>query len=102
MSSIRIQAKTEGDMVTVRAMINHTMETGRRKLPDGSIIPAHYIREVRAMTNGRVVFDADWGPGISRNPLLIFRYRGGKAGDALTLSWIDSEGESDHIETRVG
>ena len=44
---------------------------------------------------------ANWGPAISKNPYLSFRFTGGAAGDTVTLSWVDNKGEKDSAETTV-
>ncbi|MGD8853473.1 MAG: thiosulfate oxidation carrier complex protein SoxZ, partial [Gammaproteobacteria bacterium] len=41
------------------------------------------------------------GPAVSKNPYLSFKFTGAKAGDSLTLSWVDNKGESDSIETKI-
>jgi len=98
--SMRVRAKEKDGVVTVKALITHPMETGLRKDSDGELIPAHYIQEVTATVGGEVVFTANWGTGVSKNPYLSFKYRG-SSGDVLTLSWTDNMGESDSIEATV-
>ncbi|MFP4081081.1 MAG: thiosulfate oxidation carrier complex protein SoxZ, partial [Ectothiorhodospira sp.] len=44
---------------------------------------------------------AHWGPGISRNPYLSFRFEGASAGDTLRISWEDNKGESDSTEAEI-
>ena len=102
MASIKIRAKAEGDVTTVKALVSHAMETGQRKdKKTGKLIPAHFIQEVICEHNGNAVMTALWGPAISKNPYLSFKFKGAKAGDALKLSWVDNKGESDSIETQV-
>ena len=49
MATIKIRARVKNDITTVKALINHTMETGLRKDREtGKIIPAHYITEITA------------------------------------------------------
>jgi len=98
--SMRVRAKEKDGVVTVKALITHPMETGLRKDSDGELIPAHYIQEVTATVGGAVVFTANWGTGVSKNPYLSFKYRG-SSGDVLTLSWKDNMGESDSVEATV-
>jgi sulfur-oxidizing protein SoxZ len=77
------------------------METGLRKNKAGKPIPAHFIEQVTAELNGKQVMLANWSIGISKNPFLSFKVMGGKVGDTLKLSWVDNEGESDSIETKL-
>ena len=98
--SMRVRAKEKDGIVTVKALITHPMETGLRKDSDGNIVPAHFIQEVTATVGGEVVFTANWGTGVAKNPYLSFKYKGSK-GDLLTLTWTDNDGHSDSLEVEV-
>ena len=102
MASIKIRAKVDGDVTTVKALISHPMDTGLVKdKKTGKPIPAHFIQEVTCEHNGKNVLTALWGAAISKNPYLSFKFKGAKAGDTLTLSWVDNKGESDSTETKI-
>ena len=93
---IRVRAVQIADGVTeVKALMRHPMETGQRKDAAGIPIPAHYITEVRAALGERVLLEAHWGPAVSQNPFLGFRFSGGKPGDVVTISYVDNRGETD-------
>lgn len=93
--SIKIRAKERKGEVTVKALMNHIMETGLRKdKKTGKLIPAHFIQEVVAKSGDNTVLEAVWGGAISKNPYLSFKYSG-KKGDSITLSWVDNKGNSD-------
>jgi sulfur-oxidizing protein SoxZ len=78
------------------------METGLRKDKNsGKTIPAHYITEVNAAHNGNNVLTCLWGPGVSKNPFLSFDISDTKAGDTLTISWVDNQGGSDSAEVTI-
>ncbi len=95
--SIKIRAKAKGGVVSVKALISHPMETGQRKdKKTGKKIPAHFIQEVSVKANGEEVLLAEWGPAISKNPYLSFKYAG-SAGDKISLSWVDNTGKSDSV-----
>ena len=99
--SIKIRAKEKGGVVTVKALMNHPMETGLRKdKKTGKLIPAHHIQEVTAKAGDATVMTAVWGGAISKNHYLSFKYKGAK-GDSLTLSWVDNKGESDSMTAKV-
>lgn len=102
MATIKIRAKVKNDITTVKALINHTMETGLRKDKEtGNIIAAHHITEITAEYNGSTVMTANWGPAISKNPYLSFKFKGGVPGENVKLSWIDNRGESDSLEATI-
>lgn len=100
MSGIRIKAKTKGELVEVKLIAKHPMETGLAKDKEGKLIPAHYIEQVVAMVGGEEVFNSDFGPAVSKNPYLKFYYQGA-AGDKLALRWVDNLGKEASAEAEV-
>ena len=91
---MRIRAQVAGDKSTVRALMSHEMETGLRKDAAGKPIPAWYIQQVSAQLNGKPVMSAQWGPAVSKNPYLQFSVKGAKAGDKVSITWVDNKGET--------
>jgi sulfur-oxidizing protein SoxZ len=103
MSSIKMRATIGDDGVTtIKILISHPMDTGLEKdKKTGNAIPAHFIQEVICEHNGTNVLTAEWGPAISKNPYLSFRFKGGKAGDTVKLNWVDNLGNSDSGEATI-
>ena len=102
MASIKIRAKAKGGITTVKSLMSHPMETGTRKdSKTGKKIPAHHITEVTAEHNGNVIMTANWAGGISKNPYLSFKFKGGAAGEMVKISWVDNKGESDSLEAAI-
>ena len=100
--SIKMRAAAKDGVTTIKALISHPMETGTRKdKKTGEKIPAHFIQEVVCEHNGNTVMTANWGPAISKNPYLSFRFTGGNAGDTVKLSWVDNKGNSDSSEASI-
>jgi sulfur-oxidizing protein SoxZ len=101
-NSIRIRAQAKGGATTVKALMSHPMETGLRKnKKTGKKIPAHFIQEVTATHNGKEVITAMWGPAISKNPYLSFKFNGGNKGDEVKISWVDNKGEKAESSTKI-
>jgi sulfur-oxidizing protein SoxZ len=98
---MRIRAQAAGDKATVRVLMSHEMESGQRKDSAGKLVPAHYIQDVSASLNGKVVMTAEWGPAVSKNPFLQFVVKGAKAGDKISVSWKDNKGDSRTDEATV-
>ena len=98
---MRIRAQAAGDKATVRVLMSHEMESGQRKDSSGKLVPAHFINEVSATLNGKVVLTAEWGPSVSKNPFMQFVVKGAKAGDKISVSWKDNKGDSRTDETTV-
>jgi sulfur-oxidizing protein SoxZ len=90
---MKMRATMQGDAVDVKVLIQHIMETGLRKdQKTGKMIPAHFINQVSATLNGKMVLDMQWGVGISRNPFIGFRVKGAKAGDKVAVHAVDNLG----------
>jgi sulfur-oxidizing protein SoxZ len=98
---MRIRAQAQGDHAVVRVLMSHEMETGLRKDASGKPIPAWHITEVSAALNGQTVMTAEWGTAISKNPFLQFHIKGAKAGDKVTLHWVDYRGEQRTYEASI-
>lgn len=98
---MRIRAQAAGDKTTVRVLMSHEMETGQRKDSAGKAIPAWFIQELTALHNGRQVLAAHWGPSIAKNPFLQFVVKGAKAGDKITVRWVDNRGDKRSDEAVV-
>lgn len=99
---IKARAQLKGDVVTVKALMKHPMETGLRKdKKTGKKIPAHFIQEVNCEHNGKNVMTALWGPAVSKNPYLSFKFKGAKSGDSVKISWVDNMGKNASSDTKV-
>ena len=99
--AMRIRANIVGDKVEVRVMMSHEMETGQRRDAQGDIVPAHFIQNVTVTHAGKTVLSAQWGPAISKNPFVHFRFKGGKPGEKLTISWVDNQGDKRTDEATI-
>lgn len=91
---MRIRATAQGDAVEVRVLMSHEMETGQRRDGSGNLVPAHFIQNVTVQHAGKTVLSAEWGPAISKNPYLQFKFKGGKKGDEIVVTWVDNKGET--------
>ena len=98
---MKIRATLVDGKIEVKILMAHVMETGLRKDDAGNPIPSHFIDRVSATCNGRTVLSAQWGPAVSKNPFLSFRFRGAKSGDKIIVTWIDNHDESQTNEALV-
>ena len=98
---MRIRASSTGDVVEVKVLMRHDMETGLRKDASGTIVPAHFIQQLVAKCNDKVVLDSLFGTSVSKDPFLSFKFKGGKKGDKVTVTWTDNQGDSRTDETVV-
>jgi len=100
--SIKMKAKASNGETTVKVLIKHPMETGRRKdKQTEELIPIHYIKEVTCSYQGEQVLMTEWGPTISKNPFISFTFMGGAAGEKVELSWTDNKGGSETASVTI-
>jgi sulfur-oxidizing protein SoxZ len=98
---MKIRASMMVDKVVVKVLMAHEMETGQRKDSAGKAIPAWFIQNVSATHNGKTVLSAQWGPAVSKNPFLEFRFGGGKAGEKVIVTWTDNKGDKRTDEATI-
>lgn len=91
---MRIRAAANGDVVEVKILMRHDMETGQRKDASGKVIPGHFIKTLVAKCKDKVVLDAQLGPSVSKDPFLSFKFKGGAKGDKVTVTWVDNKGDT--------
>ena len=80
-----------GDIIEIKALITHVMETGNRKDSDGKRIPRNIIHTFMAHYNDALIFKAELGSGISANPYLSFFLKVPGPGE-VRVTWLDDEG----------
>jgi len=97
---MRIRAAEKDGIVDVKILMKHDMESGQRKDASGKIIPAWFINMLNVKAQGKDVFNAEFGPGVSKDPFLNFKYKGSK-GDKLVVNWIDTKGDKRTDEATV-
>lgn len=82
---------TKGDIVEVKALVSHVMETGLRKDANGNPVARKILNKFSCTVNGRQVFSADFEPAISANPYIQFKFRAEESGPVV-LTWTDDDG----------
>ena len=80
-----------GDVIEVRILIQHPMETGYRVDHVGKTVPKNAIRTLTCRYNGVEVFRAAMSPGIAANPYLQFCTIAEASGE-LEFFWTDDAG----------
>ena len=98
---MKIRAAVKDGTTEVKILMQHEMETGLRKDSDGKVVPAWFITEVKAEHQGRTVLSAQFGQSISKNPYLLFRFKGGAEGEKIKISWVDNKGDKREDETAI-
>jgi sulfur-oxidizing protein SoxZ len=80
-----------GEIVEVKALVSHVMETGLRKDASGNPIPRKILNNFTCTVNGKQVFSADFETAISANPYIQFKFRAEESGPVV-LTWTDDDG----------
>ena len=89
---VRVPAKAAaGEMIEIKTLISHEMESGQRKDAKGETIPRKIINTFTASFNGKPVFTAHWHPAISANPYQSFFFKAAESGE-FTFTWKDDDG----------
>ncbi len=86
-----------GEVFEIRALIQHTMETGYRPDAGGEVVPRDIIRRFACAYNGEEVFRAELFPAIAANPFLTFTTVATEGG-FLTFTW---EGDNGFAQTET-
>ncbi len=86
-----------GDIVEIRALVGHPMETGYRNDADGRRLPRDIIRRFSCHYDGELVFSAELFPAISANPYLAFHLVANRSG-TLQFRW---EGDNGFTQTEM-
>jgi sulfur-oxidizing protein SoxZ len=80
-----------GEVIEVRALIAHAMETGHRPDSEGRVLPRDILRRMECRYDGELVFAADLHPAIAANPLLAFHTVATRSGD-ISITWTGDNG----------
>lgn len=89
-----------GDVVEVKTLISHEMESGQRKDKEGKLIPRKIINKFVAKFNGKELMSVDWNSAISANPYQAFFVRVPESG-TFTFEWVDDDGSVYKAEQKV-
>jgi sulfur-oxidizing protein SoxZ len=84
-----------GEVIEIRTLIAHPMETGYRRGDDGAVLPRNLIRRFTCRYDGEPVFSAELFPAVAANPLLGF-FTIATASGTLTFIW---EGDNGFVQT---
>jgi len=83
----------KGDIVEVKALVAHIMETGQRKDAQGNTIPRKIINKFACTVAGKQVFAASFEPAVSANPYIQFKFKAEESGKVV-LTWTDDDGST--------
>jgi sulfur-oxidizing protein SoxZ len=61
-----------GDIIEIKTLMSHIMETGYRHTASGEVVPRDIITGFICRFNGTEIFRADLFPAIAANPFMSF------------------------------
>jgi sulfur-oxidizing protein SoxZ len=90
----------KGDIIQIKTLVSHPMETGFRKDDQGKIIPREIINTFVCTFNGAEVFRADLQPAIAANPYFEFTVKVEESG-TFAFAWTDDNGTVTTAEASI-
>jgi len=95
---VNVPAKAKRDeIIEIKTLVSHPMETGYRRDNVGNAIPRDIIRRFTCTYNDVEVFRADLFPAISANPFISFFTLAAESG-VIAFNWTADNGDT-HTET---
>ncbi len=89
---VKVPSKAKaGEVVAIKTLISHPMESGQRKDKDGNLIPRSIINRFTCEFNGALVIAVTLAPAISTTPSVEFDARVDASGD-FKFTWYDDDG----------
>jgi sulfur-oxidizing protein SoxZ len=85
------QKARRGDVIEIKTLMSHVMETGFRRTTAGELIPRNIITSFSCSYNGEEVFRADLFPAIAANPFITFTTIATESG-SFDFHWIGDRG----------
>jgi sulfur-oxidizing protein SoxZ len=89
-----------GDIIEIKALMSHIMETGYRRTAAGDIVPRDIITSFTCRYNGTEVFRADFFPAIAANPFISF-FTVAKDSGKFEFEWIGDKGFSETASASI-
>lgn len=80
-----------GEIVEIKTLAAHSMETGFRRTQLGELIPRDIIRQFVCTYNGAEIFRVDLHPAVAANPLIAFTTVATESG-TITFQWAGDHG----------
>jgi len=82
-----------GEVIAIKSLISHHMETGFRHSTTGALVPRDIITDFVCRYNGEEIFRAEFFPAISANPFVTF-YTTATDSGTISFEWTGDNGFS--------
>jgi sulfur-oxidizing protein SoxZ len=90
----------KGELIEIKTLMPHIMETGQRKDKDGKQIPRKIINTFSCEFNGKPVFSANLDSAVAANPYMQFFAKVEESG-TFKFSWTDDDGTVTTAEEKI-
>jgi sulfur-oxidizing protein SoxZ len=98
---INVPAKAKrGEIIEIKTLMSHIMETGYRSTAAGEIIPRNIITSFSCRYNGVEIFRADLFPAIAANPFITF-FTVATASGKFEFDWVGDRGFSESASASI-
>jgi sulfur-oxidizing protein SoxZ len=98
---INVPSKAKrGEVITIKTLISHIMETGFRHSQIGAAIPRDIIDTFVCTYNGEEIFRATLHPAIAANPFITFHTVATESG-TLAFQWTGDKGFSATAQAKI-
>jgi sulfur-oxidizing protein SoxZ len=98
---INVPAKAKrGEIIEIKTLMSHIMETGYRRTATGEIIPRNIITSFACRYNGTEIFRADLFPAIAANPFITFFTVATESGK-FDFDWIGDNGFTESASASI-
>ena len=98
---INVPAKAKpGDVIEIKTLMSHIMETGYRHTASGEPVPRDIITSFSCRFNGKEIFRADLFPAISANPFFSFFTTVSESG-TFEFEWVGDQGFSESASASI-
>ena len=94
------QKAKRGEIITIKTLISHVMETGFRHDNVGKVVPRDIITSFVCTYNGQPIFDATLYQAISTNPFITFHTVATESG-TIAFKWIGDNGFSQEASAKI-
>jgi sulfur-oxidizing protein SoxZ len=84
----------KGDVIEIKTLMSHIMETGYRRTTSGEVVPRDIITNLTCRFEGEEIFRADLFPATAANPFISFFTIATKSGK-FDFEWIGDNGFSE-------
>ena len=89
-----------GDVIEIKTLMSHIMETGYRHTAAGDVVPRDIITSFTCRYNGTEIFRADFFPAIAANPFMSF-FTVAKDSGKFEFEWIGDNGFSETASASI-